>query len=159
MTTLAAPRRSTASHIAEIQLRCGLPQPTAVYGRKRDGPENHGVPGSSPGPATSGFFLFKLQIYVFSDTQSGSYSSLFRSFPAGVALRVAVKNAQYTTLHLCFLCHQYRRHFGLYRRRGVLNPWIYGCRYGVTSCLREGVECVLSNLLCTENVVKRASNF
>ena len=42
----------TTSRLAEIRLKGALPQPTALYGEERDVPENHGVPGSSPGPAT-----------------------------------------------------------------------------------------------------------
>ena len=45
--------RSAVVHLAKTQLRRGLPLPTAVYGRNRDSTENHGVPGSNPGLATS----------------------------------------------------------------------------------------------------------
>jgi hypothetical protein len=37
--------------LTTTQLRRGLPLPAAVYGRNRDRPENHGVPGSNPGLA------------------------------------------------------------------------------------------------------------
>src|SRR5215217_1820438 len=44
--------RFTTSRLAKIRLRGALPQPTALYGKVRDVPKNHDVPGSSPGPAT-----------------------------------------------------------------------------------------------------------
>ena len=44
---------STTTPLAEIRLEGALPQPTALYGEVRDVPENHGVPGSIPGLATS----------------------------------------------------------------------------------------------------------
>jgi hypothetical protein len=40
------------AYLIMTQLRRGLPLPRAVYGRNRDRPENHGVPGSNPGLAT-----------------------------------------------------------------------------------------------------------
>jgi hypothetical protein len=46
-----------------------------------------------PLPALSGIFLFKQQMGSFSNTELGSYSSLFRSFLDRVAVRVAVKTA------------------------------------------------------------------
>ena len=51
-----ASRRSTTSCLAEIRLKGALPQPTTLYSVERDVSEDHGVPGSSPGPATSGLF-------------------------------------------------------------------------------------------------------
>ena len=52
MATPGISWRFTASLPANIQLRRVLPQPMAVYSEVWDVPENHGVPGSSPGPAT-----------------------------------------------------------------------------------------------------------
>ena len=45
-------RQLKASYPEKIQLRRAQWQPTALYGEGRDVPENHGVPGSSPGSAT-----------------------------------------------------------------------------------------------------------
>jgi hypothetical protein len=53
--------------------------------------ENHGVPGSNPGPATPTTFRFfpvqaaNAEFFGFSDRP------LIRPFPGGVAVRVAVK--------------------------------------------------------------------
>jgi hypothetical protein len=44
--------RFTTSRLAEIRLRGALPLPMALYGEVPPETENHGVPGSSPGPAT-----------------------------------------------------------------------------------------------------------
>jgi hypothetical protein len=52
-TTPVTSRRFTTPHPAEFQFRRVLSLSATVYGRNRDVSENHGVLGSSPGPATS----------------------------------------------------------------------------------------------------------
>jgi hypothetical protein len=74
--------------------------------------ENHGVPGSSPGPATSGLSgisLFKPQKRNYSDAEFGFCSSLFWSFPGDVAVRVTVNT--FVTGQLLG-CYGFRRLLG-----------------------------------------------
>src|SRR5215217_182170 len=52
VATPGVSRQLKASYLEKIQPRRAQRQPMLLYARKHDVPENHGVLGSSPGPAT-----------------------------------------------------------------------------------------------------------